>query len=116
MPRLLPLAFPVILLALILSGCRRPPANVFPGTSPYEERVAKLKINPVEAYEIALKQAKTDNRVQFVSRRPTVLVKNWYVFSLPQDSGASLQGYHVNGNTGEVKYMGEKKSVGPNRN
>ena len=116
MPRLLPLALLTAVLALAPLGCRRPPANAFPGTSLYEERAAKLAVSPAEAYEIALEQAKTDNRVQFVSRRPTVLVRNWYVFSLPQGSGASLQGYHVSGNTGEVKYMGEKKEVGPNRN
>ncbi|MDR1535919.1 MAG: hypothetical protein LBU64_12640 [Planctomycetota bacterium] len=100
----------------VFAGCRRPPANAFPGTSAYEERVAKLKIGPAEAYRLAREQAETDNRIQFVSRRPTVLVKRWYVFSLPQASGASLQGYHVNGDTGEVKYAGEKKSVGPNQN
>jgi hypothetical protein len=108
---------PVLFAAALFpaAGCRRAPENAFPGTAYYEERVGKLKISPAEAYNLALEQARTDNRVQFVSRRPTVLAKRWYVFSLPQASGASLQGYHVNGETGEVKYQGEKRSVGPNR-
>ena len=106
---------------LILSaalGCgpiKREPANVFPGTEAYEKRIAGLKIAPEQAYAIALEQARTDNRVQFVSRRPTVIVKRWYVFSIPQGAGASLQGYHVNGDTGEVKYLNDKRSVEPTR-
>jgi hypothetical protein len=101
------------LAAIILSaGCfKRDPANVFPGSPYYDKRVAAFKITPSQAYDIALEAAKTDNRMQFLSRRPTVVVKRWYVFSMPQGTGASLQGYHVNGDTGEVKFVNDKKTV-----
>ena len=109
---------PAGLVLLTAFGCgpiKRDPANVFPGTEVYEKRTSKLKITPDQAYAIALEQAKADNRLQFVSRRPTAIVKRWYIFSLPQGSGASLQGYHVNGDTGEVKYHNDRKSVEPSR-
>lgn len=107
----LSLVFAVMLSVLGCGPIKRQPANVFPGSDAYDKRVAAFKIKPAQAYEIALEAAKTDNRLQFLSRRPTVIVKRWYVFSMPQGSGASLQGYHVNGDSGEVKFMNEKKSV-----
>ena len=97
------------------AGCgnpiKRPPSNVFPGSDDYTKRVENLKIKPEEAYSIALEQARTDGRLQFLSKRPTVIVKRTYVFSRPQPSGANLQGYHVNGDTGAVKFVNEKKTV-----
>lgn len=99
---------------LVSSGCiKRAPANVFPGSDAYEKRVSSLKISPTQAYEIAHEAAVTDNRLQFLSRRPTVIVKRTYVFSMPQSSGATLQGYHVNGENGEVKFVNDKKTVTP---
>ena len=107
----LPLALMLFFLAAGCGPIKRQPANAFPGSDAYDKRVSSFKVKPAQAYEIALEAAKTDNRLQFLSRRPTVIVKRWYVFSMPQGSGASLQGYHVNGDSGEVKFMNEKKSV-----
>lgn len=113
------LLFAVLLGFAVLgaAGCgnpmRRPPANVFPGSDAYEQRVSSLKITPSQAYEIAHEAATNDNRLQFLSRRPTVIVKKTYVFSMPRPSGATLQGYHVNGETGEVKFVNDKKEVKP---
>lgn len=102
-----------------LAGCgnplKRDPANVFPGSDAYERRVGAFKIDPVEAYEIAREQAEEDNRLQFLSKRPTVVVKRWYVFSMPQASGASLKGYHVHGDSGKVRYVGQNRVVHPTR-
>lgn len=99
----------------ILGGCgnpiKRPPANVFPGSQQYEKRVSDLKLSPAQAYEIAHEQAEEEGRLHMLSRKPTVIVKRTYVFSMPQPSGASLQGYHVNGDNGKVKYVNEKKTV-----
>lgn len=99
----------------IVAGCgsplKRPPANVFPGSEEYSKRIADFKISPDKAYKLAHEQAKKENRLQFLSRKPTVVVKRWYVFSMPQASGASLDGYHVNGDTGEVKFVNNDKTV-----
>lgn len=106
---------PLICLAALIAGCgnpiKRDPANVYPGSEQYAKRVESFKITPEQAYEIAHSAAETENKLQFLSRRPTVVAKRWYVFSMPQPSGASLQGYHVNGDTGAVKFEAEKKSV-----
>lgn len=117
-----PFFLPALLLAVLLltaAGCgnpmKRPPANVYPGSEEYDTRIATFKINPSQAHDIALGKARTDNRLQFVSRRPTVVVKRWYVFSMPQASGANLRGYHVNGDTGEVRFMSEDKAVPQSR-
>lgn len=113
--RLRHILYVLFLSMVLLAGCgnplKRPPANVFPGTPEYAKRVESFKITPSQAYDIALEAARTDNRLQFLSRRPTVIVKRHYVFSMPQGSGASLQGYHVNGDNGDVKFMNEKKTV-----
>ncbi len=104
-----------LLASILLAGCgnplKRPPANVFPGSEEYAKRVETFKISPSQAYDIAHEAAVTDNKMQFLSRRPTVIIKRSYVFSMPQQSGASLRGYHVNGDTGEVKFMEENKSI-----
>ncbi len=114
--RRLGLLFCVLTLALAgLSGCgnplKRPPANVFPGSGDYEKRVAELEISPEEAHSIAYGAARKDGRLHLISRRPTVIAKKTYVFSMPQATGASLNGYHVDGNRGTVKYVGDKKTV-----
>jgi hypothetical protein len=99
----------------VFAGCgnplKRDSANVFPGSEAYEKRIKSFDLDPVEAYEIALEQAEEDNRLQFLSKRPTVVVKRWYVFSMPQASGASLKGYHVNGDSGKVRYVGDSRVV-----
>lgn len=92
-------------------GIKRPPQNPFPGSEEYDDRIATFRISPGEAYEIAREEAEYDNKLQFLSKRPTVINKRWYVFSMPQASGASLQGYHVHGDTGEVKFVSEKRTV-----
>ncbi|MDR1744943.1 MAG: hypothetical protein LBS30_04230, partial [Planctomycetota bacterium] len=42
----------------VLAGCgnplKRPPANVFPGSQYYADRVEKFTISPEEAYDLAL--------------------------------------------------------------
>ncbi len=103
----------ILLLALLTTpGClSRPPSNVFPGTKDYATRVKTLKITPDQAYRIAYEQASADGQLHYISRQPTVLAKHWYVFSVPLPSGANLQGYHVNGDNGEVKFISEKKIV-----
>lgn len=92
-------------------GIKRPPQNVFPGSVDYQERVKTFRITAEEAYEIALEQAQEDNKLQFLSKKPTVLNKRWYVFSMPQGSGANLQGYHVHGDSGQVKFHGRSQTV-----
>ncbi len=98
-----------------LSGCgnplKRPPANVFPGSEAYEKRVAELKLSPQEAHDIAYGAARKDGRLHLMSRRPTVILKKTYVFSMPLASGASLNGYHVDGDKGTVRYVSDKKVV-----
>lgn len=109
----------LVAIMLFAAGCgnpiKRDPANVFPGSEEYTKRVKSFKVNPAEAYDIAHNAAKAENRMQFLSRRPTAIVKRWYVFSMPQPSGASLQGYHVNGDSGEVKFVSEKKTIAHNK-
>lgn len=115
MPRSFCLLFAVFAVALMIAGCgnpiKRDPANVFPGSEPYAKRVAAFKIKPDKAYELAHEAASTDNKLQFLSKRPTVIAKRWYVFSMPQPTGAILQGYHVNGDNGEVKFVNDKTIV-----
>ena len=105
----------MVFICLAASGCRNPvkraPANAFPGSAEYDKRVSSFKITPNQAYSIAEEEARTDNRMQYLSRRPTVIVKRWYVFSLPRASGADLQGYHVNGDTGAVKFVNDKTVI-----
>ena len=95
----------------VAPGCKRPPANAFPGTNTYASRIETFKITPKQAHEIAYKAAQKDGQLQYISRTPIVVVKRWYVFGIPQPSGADLRGYHVNGDTGEVKFMNEKKTI-----
>ncbi len=99
----------------VFAGCgnplKRDSANVFPGSEAYEKRIKTFSYDPVEAYEMAREQAEEDNRLQYLSKRPTVVVKRWYVFSMPQASGASLKGYHVNGDSGKVRYVGQDRVV-----
>ncbi len=105
------------LAAAAFIGCgnplKRPPANVFPGSEEYAKRVSELKISPEEAYSIARRAARKDGKLQFLSRRPTVLLKRTYVFSMPQGTGASLHGYHVDGDKGTVTFETNKKVVTP---
>ncbi len=107
----------VILSAAFLAGCgnpiKRDPANVFPGSPAYQKRVSGLKISPREAYSIAHKAAEKEGKLQFLSRTPTVVVRKTYVFSMPQPSGASLNGYHVDGNRGTVRFVTDKTIVTP---
>lgn len=109
------IGFVALLALIVLAGCsnpmKRPPANVFPGSEDYAKRVETFKISPSQAYDIAYEAAKTGNKMQFLSRRPTVVVKRTYVFSMPRQSGASLRGYHVNGDTGAVKFMEDDKTI-----
>lgn len=103
------------ILALAVAGCgnplKRDPANVFPGSEAYEKRVAELELSPEQAYAAAHKKALKDGKLQFLSRRPTVIAKRTYVFSMPQASGASLNGYHVDGNRGTVRFVTDKTVV-----
>lgn len=98
---------------IAFSGCgfKRQPANAYPGSENFDNRVKDMKITPSQAYEIAREAAAADGQLHFISRTPTVVVKRWYVFSVPLPSGANLQGYHVNGDTGAVKFVNEKKVI-----
>ncbi|MDR0361301.1 MAG: hypothetical protein LBJ46_01220 [Planctomycetota bacterium] len=104
---------------LAAAGCgnpiKREPSNVFPGTPAYDKRVSSFKITPDQAFRIAYEAGQTDRQLHYVSKRPTAVAKRWYVFSIPQASGAQLQGYHVNGDTGDVKFHREKGHLPPNR-
>ncbi len=104
-------------LAVVSTGCgnpmKRPPRNVFPGSEEYEKRVAGLKLTPGEAYSLAREAALDDGKLQFLSRVPTVIANKTYVFSMPQASGASLNGYHVDGNKGTVRFVSDKTVVKP---
>ncbi len=99
----------------MLVGCgnplKRDPNNVFPGSAEYDRRIAAFKYSPSEAYEIAHETAEEDNKLQFLSKKPTVISGRWYVFSMPQGSGAELQGYHVNGDNGNVKFVSQRRTV-----
>ena len=105
----------ILLFAIFVIGCNNPvkrdPPNVFPGTNYYNKRVSTFKITPRQAYEIAYEKASADDQLHFISRKPTVVVKRSYVFSVPLASGANLQGYHVDGDSGKVKFFNEKKVV-----
>lgn len=104
---------------LSVAGCgnplSRPPQSVFPGSEFYASRIATFKLTPEQAYDVAHEAALTDNKLQFLSKRPTVVHKRWYVFSMPQASGATLKGYHVNGDTGEVRFFTKEQTVVPTR-
>ena len=105
---------PALFLVFLLSagcGIKRAPANAFPGTDSYASRVESFKVSPKEAHAIAYAAGKKDGQLQFVSRTPSVIAKRWYVFSIPKPTDASTQGYHVNGDTGEVKFVNEKKNI-----
>ena len=101
-------------LGLIASGCwnpmRRPPQNVFYGTREFDERAATLAHSKEQAFRFALEMARTDEqyrgeeRLQYVSRQPTMLHGKIYVFSIARPDGASLKGYHVNGESGETLF------------
>ena len=103
----------VLLVFLVSSGCgmQRAPANAFPGTGTYTSRVESFKISPKEAHRIAYEAGKRDGQLQYISRTPTVILKRWYVFSIPKPTDATIQGYHVNGDTGEVKFVNEKRAI-----
>lgn len=101
----------VALLAVAGCGIKRDPNNVFPGSPAYDRRVEKLRLTPDEAAKLAYRKAKEDDQLQFVSRKPIAIVKNSYIFGMPQASGANLQGYQVDGNTGKVSFNKEKKQI-----
>lgn len=105
----------IMVLGVLAAGCgnplKRPPKDVFPGSEEYETRIAAFKITPSQAYDIAHEAALTDHKLQFLSKRPTVVHGRWYVFSMPQASGASLNGYHVHGDSGEVRFDSKKETV-----
>ncbi len=107
----------LVLAAVVAPGCgnpiKRPPSNVFPGSRDYEDRVSKLKLSSEEAYEIAHEAAVREGKLPFLSRKPTVVAGRTYVFSMPQPSGASLNGYHVDGNKGTVRFVTDKTVVTP---
>ncbi len=100
---------------ILLTGCgnplKRDPNHVFPGSAEYDRRVSAFKITPSQAYDIAHEAADEDNKLQFLSKKPTVIAGRWYVFSMPQGTGAELQGYHVNGDNGNVKFVNQKRTV-----
>ena len=107
--------FVACLPALLALGCGNPlhrdPANVYPGSSAYDKRVETFKVTPSQAYKLAYEQARDDEQLQYLSRKPTVVVKRSYVFSVPLASGANLQGYHVNGDNGMVTFFKERKTI-----
>ncbi len=100
---------------VLLIGCgnplKRDPTHVFPGSAEYDRRVSAFKFTAREAYEIAHDAAEEENRLQYLSKKPTVIAGRWYVFSMPQGTGAELQGYHVNGDSGDVKFVNQKRTV-----
>ncbi len=102
----------ILLLFGLFCGCMKSqPLNAFPGTEEYNQRVASFAYTPDEAYEEARKVAKEENKLQYLSKRPTALRRRWYIFSFIQTTGANLQGYHVNGDTGEVVFFSQDRTI-----
>ena len=109
--------FVVTLTALLAAaGCgvknpvKRAPKNVFYGTREFDERAAKLSISPDQAVRLAMEKARIDERArgeqrqQYISRHPTFLHERIYVFSMSRPDGASLKGYHVDGDSGLAQF------------
>lgn len=112
MKKLLLTAIAATLLGVSSGGCgKTEKINAFPGTDEYYERVDSFHYTPEEAYELARETAEKDRRLQFLSKQPTAIRRRWYIFSFIQMSGASLQGYHVNGDTGEVIFFGQDRVI-----
>lgn len=102
-------------LVLLAAGCwnpvKRDPVNVFPGQPGYDKRVATFNLNEEQARELALAAARRDGRPEYVGNRPTVVHGKEYVFSLPIAEGASLKGYHVNGEKATVRFFFKDTTV-----
>ena len=105
----------VALCMALFAGCGRKKVGktVFPGTPEYGNRAATLRINERDARERALRTAREQGREYEISSRPTALYERNYVFSQPASNGAELKGYHVDGDTGEVRYWTKSKVVNP---
>lgn len=112
MKKLLLTAAAATLLGISSGGCgKSEKLNAFPGTEEYFARVDSFHYTEEEAYELAREQAEKDRRLQFLSKKPTAIRRRWYIFSFIQVSGASLQGYHVNGDTGEVVFFNQDRVI-----
>jgi len=87
--------------------------TVFPGTPEYDNRARTFQVGERQARERALQEAQRQGRDHVVSQRPTALYERQYVFSEPAAQGAELRGYHVDGDSGVVRYYEKSKVVKP---
>jgi hypothetical protein len=84
---------------------------LWPRTSPYDEKVATLKLSPQAADTLLV--AKTRDRPdRYFDRTPIFLVGNWYFFAVPSKTGpVGLQGFYVDGMSGRIEYRVSNKTV-----
>ena len=110
---------PITLVALaccVFGGCSRdlPP---IPGTtdkihlqdSPsYDQAIRSFRIRPSQAVEL-LNAAFHETAME---QLPAAVVGRWYLFSFPVHRAILLNGYYVNGDTGQVEYREPPYEVG----
>ena len=76
-----------------------------------QEKLAELKLTPADAYKIAARQAVEDKAHGFASidtvgDMPVAIVDSSYVFTTPLAllDAATLEGYYVDGNSGNIEW------------
>jgi hypothetical protein len=122
----------LVLIGAILStaGCASGPLRIpatgeevlLPKTAAYDERVRSFRLTPTEAGErVYPAQHGEDVRAGRATESPatraarpgawkgppagpTAVVNRSYVFSFPYDEGARLDGWYIDGDTGEARY------------
>lgn len=83
-----------------------------------QEKLAELKLTPADAYKIAARQAIQDKAhgytsVDTVGDLPVAIVNSSYVFTTPLAllDAATLEGYYVDGNTGNFEWRPNASDV-----
>lgn len=78
-------------------------------TQEFKWRVRSFRIKPKEASRIA--NMACDHLGHLIGEDPNFLVGRWYCFGMKARIGAPLEGYYVNGDTGQVEYRDSEKQL-----
>lgn len=83
---------------------------LWPGTSAYYEKVSTLALSPAAAFSVLVEKI-AQHPARFVDRTPIFLLGSQYFFTEPSKTEIRLQGFYVDGYTGQIEYRISDKAV-----
>jgi hypothetical protein len=103
-----------LLLTILFYGCAACSQNGVPiiwhDTSAFDRQAEQFLLSSKEALEqVRLKTSNCNNC--YYDKYPYFIVDGYYFFGLGEKTYIPLEGYYVNGNTGEVQYRYSKTRI-----